>query len=275
MVLDPLISVILPVYNAEEFLKESLNSILEQSYIHLEIIIINDGSTDASQNIIDAISDARILCIKHSKNKGLIASLNEAITIAKGQYLVRMDADDIAFKNRIQLQVQFLIDNPNIAVVGSHATFFEEDILKPTANWELELKTNTPQEIKKALVWENCIIHPSICMRAEIAKSLLYDPTQKNYEDYDLWLRVIANKYNIAKLNEPLLYYRVQSKSITQTAIRKKNFYFQQAGVKYRFVKKCMSNTKFSNFVGAVSLSIIIDVLMGIGKTLKSFNKAR
>lgn len=228
MVLNPFISVILPVYNTEQFLKDSINSILEQTYTNFEIIIINDGSSDNSQSVINSYADNRIICIHQEQNMGLIPSLNNAIHIAKGDFIVRMDADDIAIKNRIQLQVQYLIENPSIDIVASHAIFFEEDINTPISNWDLDLATNTPEEIKKALIWENCIIHPSVCMRSEIAKSLLYDPAQKNYEDYDLWLRATSYNINIGKINEPLLYYRVQPHSITQTAIRKGNFYFQK-----------------------------------------------
>ncbi len=270
MVLNPFISVILPVYNGEQFLKESIHSILEQTYTHFELIVVNDGSTDASQNIINSYLDERIICIHHQQNKGLITSLNDAILIAKGDYIVRMDADDIAFKNRIQTQVQYLIDNPTIAIVASHAIFFDKDIHTPTANWELELKTNTPQEIKNVLAWENCIIHPTVCMRAEMAKSLLYNAAQKNYEDYDLWLRASSNNLKIAKIKEPLLYYRVQANSITQSNIRKKNFFLQKARVKLRFVLASLFTIKLNLFVIRVFITIFADLFMGIGKAIKS-----
>ena len=270
MVLNPLISVILPVYNAEKFLNESINSILEQTYTHFELIIVNDGSTDTSQSIIDHYSDPRIRKINHTQNKGLVASLNEAIVSAKGDMIVRMDADDIAFKDRVQKQVQYLLDHPAIDIVGTHAVFFETNTQSPMANWELDLNTITPSSIKKALTWENCLIHPSICMRSEIAKSLLYNEHQKNYEDYDLWLRATADNINIAKIDESLLYYRVQPNSITQSSIRKENFYFQKAGVKYRFICNCLSKGKFNLFIIKVFLSTFADLFLGIGKSLKN-----
>jgi glycosyltransferase involved in cell wall biosynthesis len=270
MVLNPLISVILPVYNAEKFLNESINSILEQTYTHFELIIVNDGSTDTSQSIIDHYSDPRIRKINHTQNKGLVASLNEAIVSAKGDMIVRMDADDIAFKDRVQKQVQYLLDHPAIDIVGTHAVFFETNTQSPMANWELDLNTITPSSIKKALTWENCMIHPSICMRSEIAKSLLYNEHQKNYEDYDLWLRATADNINIAKIDESLLYYRVQPNSITQSSIRKENFYFQKAGVKYRFICNCLSKGKLNLFIIKVFLSTFADLFLGIGKSLKN-----
>jgi glycosyltransferase involved in cell wall biosynthesis len=273
MVLNPLVSVILPVYNAEPFLRESLDSIVNQTYANLEIIIVNDGSTDGSKDIIASYEDKRIVYIQHTENKGLIASLNEAIQKSTGEYILRMDGDDISFSNRIEKQMQFLFENKSIDIVGAHALFFKDNIASPINNWALDLKTNSPAEIKSALVWENCIIHPSICMRSEIAKSLLYDTAQVNYEDYDLWLRAVANKFSIAKINEPLLYYRVQEKSITQLAIRKSNFYFQKAGVKFRFFKKCFSKGKINVFVVSVFLTLFTDLVMGIGKALKQSSK--
>ena len=200
----------------------------------------------------------------------MVASLNIAIVSAKGDMIVRMDADDIAFKDRVQKQVQYLLDHPAIDIVGTHAVFFETNTQSPMANWELDLNTITPSSIKKALTWENCMIHPSICMRSEIAKSLLYNEHQKNYEDYDLWLRATADNINIAKINEPLLYYRVQPNSITQSSIRKENFYFQKAGVKYRFICNCLSKGKLNLFIIKVFLSTFADLFLGIGKSLKN-----
>ena len=212
MVLNPFISVLLSAFNAEKFLKESLESILNQTYTNFELIIINDGSSDRTQGIIDAYSDPRIKCILHTQNRGLIQSLNEGILCAKGAYIVRMDADDIAFLNRIQVQVHFMESNPQIAAVGSHAIFFEKNTEFPIENWALDQETNTILKIKKALIWENCLIHPSMCLRANIAKDLLYDPNQKNYEDYDLWLRLADNpSIQFSNLTQVCLGYRAIS----------------------------------------------------------------
>jgi glycosyltransferase involved in cell wall biosynthesis len=270
MVLSPFISVLLPAYNAEKFLKEAIQSILNQTYSNFEFIIINDGSTDKTQEIIDAYADPRIHCILHKENKGLIQSLNEGILCAKGVYIVRMDADDIAFANRIQVQVDFMESNPQITAVGSHAIFFNENKASPIENWALDQKTNTQLEIKKTLIWENCLIHPSICFRTNVVKDLLYDPSQKNYEDYDLWLRMIANNYAISKINEPLLYYRVQAQSITQSSIRKSNFYLNKVKVKIRFLRNCVPKTTFNFFIFSILISLLFDLMMGIAKMFKS-----
>ena len=273
MVLNPFISVILPAYNAAEFLNESIDSILHQTYQNFELIIVNDGSTDNTQAIIEQYADPRIKCIQHDQNKGLVNCLNEAITLSKGEYIVRMDADDIAFNNRIQLQVAYLNEHPAVSIVGTHALFFEKDINAQLPNWELDLNTNTVSEIKKALAWENCIIHPTVCIRSEVAKSLLYDVAQINYEDYDLWMRAIAHNLIIAKINEPLLYYRVQAGSITQSSIRKANFYFQKVGIKFHFIKASISKGTFNLFVGKVCITLFVDLIMGLGKALKQTTK--
>jgi len=213
MVLSPFISVLLPAYNAEKFLKEAIESILNQTYSNFEFIIINDGSTDKTQEIIDAYADPRIHCILHKENKGLIQSLNEGILCAKGVYIVRMDADDIAFANRIQVQVDFMESNPQITAVGSHAIFFNENKASPIENWALDQKTNTQLEIKKTLIWENCLIHPSICFRTNVVKDLLYDPSQKNYEDYDLWLRLRKLNKQFYNCPEILVKHRIHNTS--------------------------------------------------------------
>jgi hypothetical protein len=181
-----------------------------------------------------------------------------------------MDADDIAFANRIQVQVDFMESNPQITAVGSHAIFFNENKASPIENWALDQKTNTQLEIKKTLIWENCLIHPSICFRTNVVKDLLYDPSQKNYEDYDLWLRMIANNYAISKINEPLLYYRVQAQSITQSSIRKSNFYLNKVKVKIRFLRNCVPKTTFNFFIFSILISLLFDLMMGIAKMFKS-----
>ena len=106
-------------------------------------------------------------------------------------------------------------------------------------------------------------------MRTDIAKSLLYDASQKNYEDYDLWLRLLANNHIIAKINAPLLYYRVQENSVTQSTIRKSNFFFYKAKVKFLFINKCISKGKLNLFVVQVSFTLLIDLIMGIAKSVK------
>src|SRR4051812_19112608 len=109
---NPLVSVLMPVYNAEKHLQEAMESILNQSYTHFEFVIINDGSEDRSASIINSYQDKRIKLIVNQENKGLIYSLNYGISQCTGKYIVRMDADDISLKERIYEQVQFMESHP-------------------------------------------------------------------------------------------------------------------------------------------------------------------
>jgi glycosyltransferase involved in cell wall biosynthesis len=116
---NPLVTVLMPVYNGEEFLHEAIESILKQTYLNFELLIINDGSTDSSENIILSYPDTRIRYIKNESNIKLIATLNNGFALAQGKYIVRMDADDYSVKERLQKQVAFMEANPEVTLAGS------------------------------------------------------------------------------------------------------------------------------------------------------------
>ena len=113
-----LISIILPAYNAEKYLKEAIDSILAQTYTNFELIVINDGSTDKTEEIILSYQDSRIRYIKNEKNLKLIRTLNKGIGLAKGKYIARMDADDISLPHRLKEEVEFMEAHPNIGEIG-------------------------------------------------------------------------------------------------------------------------------------------------------------
>jgi len=122
---EPLISVVMPVYNTEKFVAEAIESILAQTFTDFEIIIIDDCSTDKSWQIIQDFSekDQRIVTIQNSENQGLARSLNKGLKIAKGQFIARMDADDISMPQRFEIQLDFLKNHPDVGVVGSTVKF--------------------------------------------------------------------------------------------------------------------------------------------------------
>src|SRR5688500_8514963 len=109
---QPLVSVLMPVYNAEAYVSEAIQSILQQTYKNFEFLIINDGSTDNSEKLINTFSDSRIRYIRNSENIKLVATLNKGIDLSVGKYLVRMDADDISLPERLQKQVDFMETHP-------------------------------------------------------------------------------------------------------------------------------------------------------------------
>lgn len=212
---NPLISVVLSVYNGEKYLSEAIESILTQTYKNFEFIIINDGSTDKSPEIINSYQehDNRITVISR-ENKGLIDSLNEGIKKAEGKYIARMDADDISLPVRFEEQVKFMEDNPDIGISGSAVIRFGKNI--KTVTWKL-LKNN--DAIKSELLFSSTFAHPSVIMNREmiIKNNLFYDNQFLHAEDFELWTRM-AKITNMSNLPKPLLKYRVVESSITREA---------------------------------------------------------
>jgi glycosyltransferase involved in cell wall biosynthesis len=198
------ISVLLPVYNGEKYLKDSIDSILNQSFIDFELIIVNDGSNDNSDIIIKSYTDGRIKYIKHNLNTGLVNSLNAAIATAKGKFLARMDQDDIAQQNRLELQYQFLEKNETCVLLGTQIKVLGNNIISKMYCESDELKT--------ALIFGNTFAHSTIMMRKSIIDryQLKYETDYEHAEDYGLWIR-LSNYGDINNLNEVGVMYRKHS----------------------------------------------------------------
>ena len=243
-----------------------MQSVLEQTFSGFELIIINDGSTDNTESIINSLPDPRIVYLKNPLNKGLIYTLNKAIDLAQGKYIARMDADDICLPGRLALQKIFLDQQEDIAAVASTVDLINDKEEK-TGSWDLDRQTITPGQIKKALLKQNCIAHPTVMIRSEIIKQLKYKEYQKNIEDYDLWLRMLNRGYRIAKLDEPLLLYRVHDSSITSIHLKKINPFFKHFLMKIKFLDRF---SHISGFAFSVFVSAIPDLIKGAGKAIKN-----
>jgi glycosyltransferase involved in cell wall biosynthesis len=225
---DPIISVIMPVYNAELYVGKSIDSILNQTYKDFEFIIINDGSTDKSLEIIKSFSDPRIKIISHT-NKGIIYSLNEGMAVSKGKYIARMDADDISLIDRFEKQISFLETNPTIAMCGTWAEVINDSGLV-TGSYEHPPINSV--SIRSYILWHNPFIHPTVMMRRDIFKNTdWYDSRFKHAEDYELWTRIVFN-HDVANIPEKLLQYRITNESIT----RKNNLSMRIMGIKVRYL---------------------------------------
>ncbi|HGF6562056.1 glycosyltransferase [Providencia sp. wls1922] len=208
-----LVSVILPVYNAEKFLHDSLNSVINQSYSNLEIIVIDDGSSDNSLSIIKNFNDKRIKIISR-ENKGLIHSLNEGLNIAKGNYIARMDADDIARSDRIETQLKFLLKNKDISIVGSYANLIDEN----GVNIGIKKKPSSDLTIKTICFFGSPFIHPAVMFNKLLIKEQLYYSNEFIHaEDYELWSRLVAcEKFKFFNIKDTLLDYRIVSTSVSR-----------------------------------------------------------
>jgi glycosyltransferase involved in cell wall biosynthesis len=209
--LVPRISVILPAYNAEAYIRESIESILAQTFTDFEFLIINNASTDRTVEIIESYKDPRIKLITNPTNLGLIGSLNVGLKAARGKYIARMDHDDRAEPTRFEKEYTYLESHPDIAIVGTWSNIMDSNgkFIRIHKN---PLLNNV---IKYELMFGNNLTHPSIMMRREIIlKEGGYDPEWVNTEDYNLYSRIIR-KYPLANIPEPLLNYRVHGASLT------------------------------------------------------------
>jgi len=177
---------VLPVYNGEKYLAESLDSVFAQTYQNWELVIINDGSSDGTENLILHYQDRRIKYLPNDGNKGIIFSLNRGIEESKGTYIARLDADDIALPLRLEKQVEFLSENPEFAMCGSYFQTIDSNgrLLK-----NVEFPANN-RDAQSFLLLHNCFCHSAIMMRTNIAKELKYDEKFQVCEDYDLWYRI-------------------------------------------------------------------------------------
>lgn len=218
----PSISVLMSVYNGERYLAEAIESIQNQTFRDFEFIIINDGSRDGSLAIIKSymVEDDRIILLS-SENRGLPASLNDGLRLAKGKYIARMDADDISLPERFSVQYSYLENNPTIDVLGTNA--FQIDV-----NGRLEKRyfflpkkffvATKDKSLKSNLLFSSCFIHPTVMIRRSSLTALrvFYDPRFKVSQDYELWCR-LARYSTFENLRTPLLKYRVHEKGITKS----------------------------------------------------------
>ena len=265
----PVISILLPAYNCMQFLSQTIDSLLNQTFADFELLIINDGSTDDTEQVIKSYKDARIRYIKNEVNSGLIYSLNKGIDLAAGKYIARIDADDLALPQRLELQKKWLDDHPLTAVVGCTVQMIDEQN-KGLGLWKDDQQTTTFKAIKAMMPWENCLAHPSVMIRTELAIQYKYDGNQQHTEDYDLWLRMLADGLIIEKVPQNLLLYRVHQSSITGSILRKSNPFFKQFNCKRRFLARRIKGGTWGAFESKVLLTTLYDGLMGTGKKIKN-----
>ena len=208
----PRVTVLLPVYNSEKYIKESIDSIISQSFTDWDMLILNEyGSSEVCTEIVKEYEskDNRIKVVQNTKRLGLAESLNLGIREARGEYIARMDADDISKKDRFQKQVDFLDSHPNIAVVGSYQHHFGEDI-----DW-VHAPATDPQQCKSNAIFFCDLCHSTLMLRRGVfEKNALYYDNTYLAEDFELWSRVI-DFGDIANIPEVLGEYRVGEDNIT------------------------------------------------------------
>lgn len=204
----PILSVLLPVYNAEQYIDASIQSILNQSFKNFELILIDDGSTDSSLSIIrqHAEKDNRVVVVEQ-QNTGLSSALNAGIAASRADLCARLDADDIALQTRLEMQLDFMDLHPDISVAGGWVEVFGEQCLSriwknPTSSGEIFL----------ALFLRNPLFHPTVIFRKSSVEAVGgYDTAVVYDQDYDLWLRMSKNEYKFANIPKVLTRYRLHA----------------------------------------------------------------
>lgn len=209
------ISVIMSVYNGEEYLSEAIDSVLGQSFADFELIIINDCSTDRTGEILAqyASLDARVKVHTNEVNLRLPSSLNKAISLAEGKYIARMDADDICLPDRLEKQYDFMESHPNVALSSCRFMTLKNGVI---ASGGCGGRTDH-ESIKALLLVTNPILHPGIIAKADVIRGLGYDKTFTCTEDMELWSRFVMANEEIEILPEYLMIYRLHDKQITET----------------------------------------------------------
>lgn len=213
----PKISVIMSVFNGLPYLKEAIQSILSQTYKNFEFIIVDDASTDDSWEYLTSLKNQRIKLIKNKKNLGLAVSLNKALKIAKGEFIARMDADDISLPKRFEKQIEFLEKNPEISLCGTWA-----DLIDSRGHKIGEKRYPTdPKRVKEAITWYTAVIHPTYMGTPNFFKELGGYRNDFDFaEDYDLLSRA-KNRFKIANIPQKLLLWRLQDARRSRAVMQK------------------------------------------------------
>lgn len=217
--MKPDISVIMSVYNGEAYLKEAIESVINQTFENWELIIINDCSTDATADILSdyAKKDERIKVHTNEVNLRLPSSLNKAISLSKGKYIARMDADDICLPDRLEKQFSFMEANEDIALSSCRFLTLKNGVYASGgAGGRCDFAA-----LRALLLVSNPILHPGVIAKTEVMKQLKYDTSLTCTEDLELWTRFVINNYKMQILPEILLIYRLHDKQITTTTLER------------------------------------------------------
>lgn len=217
----PEISVIMSVYNGEDYLSETIESVMAQTFREWELIVINDCSKDSTAEILEKYSamDERIRVYTNEVNLRLPASLNKAIGFSSGKYIARMDADDICLPDRLEKQYKYMEENKEISLSSCRFMTMKKDVIS-SGGCGGRCDSGA---LGAMLLVTNPILHPGVIARADILKELKYDTTRTCTEDLELWTRFVKKGYKLGILPEYLLIYRLHDKQITATTLEKQH----------------------------------------------------
>ena len=209
----------MPVYNTERYVGQAIQSILDQSFKNFELIIIEDGSTDNSLNIINSFNDSRIKIHINNKNKGLVYTRNKGLSLSEGEYIGMLDSDDIAYPDRFKIQIDFLEENMDFGMVGAWARFIDENGKRLPKKWKLNA---SPGRIPSIMLFRNYFVQSTVVCRSEYIKNLSYKDGFIIMQDYMIWVEMVS-KYKSWNLQTYLIDYRIHKEGVTNTYINRRS----------------------------------------------------
>lgn len=258
---NPLVSVIMPAYNATRYMREAIDSILSQTYQNFELIIVDDASKDDTKKVIkDYIKrypkKVKGVFLTINQNGGGDACANEGVKIAQGEYLARMDADDIADSHRLEKQVAFLQSHKDVVLLGSNAYVIDEHGVITGEKTE----PSTHKEIYKLYGTLHPMIHPTCMIRRMIdGKPFAYQTIYKDNRDYYTFFRLLCDGYKFANLPENLLYYRIHGNNYTFANAKYK--FYNTLHIRFEMVRLHGYKPSFSAVISNITQTIIISLL--------------
>jgi glycosyltransferase involved in cell wall biosynthesis len=239
-IVEALVSVLLPVRNGMPYLPQAIESLLAQTYSNLEIIVIDDGSSDETPQYLRSRLDSRLKCLSTDakSGSGIANALNLGIAHSRGEFVARQDADDISRPDRIERQVEYLRNNLSIDVVATQAEYIDESGGVTENSWTREVRllhdpAGSPQQLAELLPLTCCLIHGTVVIRRSVLQQVGgYDRRFEWAEDYDLWLRLLP-EHRIAKIPERLYRYRIHSEQISDHRPREQTKFSIRAKLAY------------------------------------------
>lgn len=262
MEMKPLVSIAIPVYNCESTIRKTLKSVLSQTFQDFEVLIYDDGSKDDTIRLIDEVQDPRIRVYKDGKNQGIAIRLNQMIDLAKGQYFVRMDGDDLMFPDRLEKQIAYLRDNPEIDVLGAGAIVIDN-------NDHILGKRGSTSRIwcHDDLFMSSRFIHPTVTGKTEWFKHWKYDEKLSGIEDLDLWNRSFKSS-KFADLNDPLLFYRESLNLRLRTYLHRQRLLLGYGWKKRRYMERQKTLFILISKIVLSSVTAIVLNMIGCGKMM-------
>jgi glycosyltransferase involved in cell wall biosynthesis len=206
--MKPKITVFMAAYNAARYIEESIKSVLDQTFGDFELLIVNDGSTDQTVDVVNGFRDSRIRLLHNDKNSGLTYTRNVALTEAKGDYIAILDSDDVAVNNRLELQYAFFREHPDFALCGGHGVVIDA-ASNPVADNRFRMPLG-PDNVKMTLLFRNPFINSTVMYKTTVLRELNGYRHYAPAEDYELFTR-ISDRHPVSNLDAVLVKYRIHN----------------------------------------------------------------